>query len=159
MLAFLALGVSQKLPLISWSRCHSSWLLGQCVPGGDESSPVKCQSRRTGFTGSAPESWMTASHHHGPSDYAWVFLVLRAQEGFPHTSTNISCILCGEPWTSRTHGVHHGMKLCAKLPPWQGLELFFLPVQWRNLFRPCSPCTGNPVRFAATLEFSKKWNT
>lgn len=109
----------------------------------------QCQPTRTGLTASASESLLTHSHHHGPSACAGLWLLLRAQGGF-HTHPGLPSIsgsLCGEPWIHGSSGVCHVMKLCVQFPPWPGLEYFFPPVQWRNLFRPSSPCRGNPVLF------------
>lgn len=47
------------------------------------------------------------------------------KDSHPHpVLTNIKDILCGKPWMGRTSGVHHGLKLCAKVPPWPGLDFF-----------------------------------
>lgn len=80
-------GQTQKLPLVSedqvplklvaGTRCNRRWWKLSCE--------VPVQGNM--FYSLCPEPLMTDSHHCGPSGYAWVCLALRAQEGFPPTSS------------------------------------------------------------------------
>lgn len=145
---FLPWQCHRNSPGSQWSRWH--WAgCGDSVWQEVVGALLPVPAHKDGFDSLCSESLLTHSHHHGPSACAGLWLLLRAQGGF-HTHPGLPSIsgsLWGEPWIHGSSGVHHVMKLCVQFPPWPGLEYFFPPVQWRNLFRPSSPCRGNPVLF------------
>lgn len=87
MLAFPALAVSQKHPWVSVEQVPPELAVGTVWNRRWWKLCCQVPVQKDRIHSPASESLVTDSHHHGPSGCAWLWLLLRAQEGFPHTSS------------------------------------------------------------------------